>query len=73
MILTVDGTHHDESHQKQKSHKKTIMRESLLSKMASVHSTLAATPSKTVVPATEADTDFNVLLCIGWHTAWRLC
>jgi hypothetical protein len=53
--------------------KKTIMRESLLSKMASVHSTLAVTPSKTVVPATEADTDFNVLLYIGWHAAWRLC
>jgi hypothetical protein len=70
----VDGTHHDESHQKQKLHgkKKTIMRESLLSKMASVHSTLMVTPSKTVVPATEADTGFNVLLCIGWHAVWRL-
>jgi hypothetical protein len=65
--------HHDESHQKQKLHeKKTVMRESLLSKMASVHSTLAATPSKTVAPATEADTGFDILLCIGWHVAWRL-
>jgi hypothetical protein len=45
----VDGAHHDESHQKQKLRQKktTAMRESLLSKMASVHSTLAATPSKT--------------------------
>jgi hypothetical protein len=34
------------------------MMESLLSKMAPVHSTLVATPSKTVVPATEADTNF---------------
>jgi hypothetical protein len=69
----VDGTHHDESHQKQKLREKTtVIRESFLSKMASVHSTLVATPSKTVVPATEVDTGFNILLCIGWHAAWRL-
>jgi hypothetical protein len=43
-----------------------------LSKMASVHSTLAATPSKTVAPATEADTGFDILLCVGWRAAWRL-
>jgi hypothetical protein len=57
MILMVDGAHHDEGHQKQKLHeKKIVMRESLLSKMAPVHSTLVVTPSKTVVPATEANT-----------------
>jgi hypothetical protein len=71
MILTVDGAHHDEGqHQKQKLREKNVTRESLLSKMASVHSTLAVTPSKTVAPATEADTDFDVLLCIGWCAAW---
>jgi hypothetical protein len=69
----VDGAHHDESHQKQKLRKKTtVMRESLLLKMASVHSTLVATPFKTVAPATEADTGFDVLLCIGWRAVWRL-
>jgi hypothetical protein len=63
MILMVDGNHHDEGHQKQKLHKKkTITRESLLSKMAPVHSTLAATPSKTVAQATEANTDFDVFI-----------
>jgi hypothetical protein len=73
MILTVDGAHHNESHQKQKlREKKTVMRESLLSKITSVHSTLVATPSETVVPATEADTGFDVLLCIGWHAEWQL-
>jgi hypothetical protein len=68
MILMVDGTHHDEGHQKQKlreKEKKPVTRESLLSKMASVHSTLAVTPSKTVAPATEVNTDFDILLCIG--------
>jgi hypothetical protein len=25
---------------------------------------------QTVAPATEADTDFDVLLCIGWCAAW---
>jgi hypothetical protein len=30
--------------------------------MASVHSTLAATPSETAGPATEADTDFNIFI-----------
>jgi hypothetical protein len=49
------------------------MRESLLSKMASVHSTLAGTPSKTVAPLTEAYTDFDILLCIGgWCVMWLL-
>jgi hypothetical protein len=42
--------------------KTTVTRESLLSKMAPVHSTLAATPSKTAGPATEADTDFDVFI-----------
>jgi hypothetical protein len=42
--------------------KTTVMRESLLSKMASVHSTLAVTPSETAGPATEADTDFDVFI-----------
>ncbi len=38
------------------------MRKSLLSKMASVHSTLVATPSETAGPATEADTDFDIFI-----------
>jgi hypothetical protein len=38
------------------------MRESLLSKMAPVHSTLVVTPSKTAGPATEADTDFDIFI-----------
>jgi hypothetical protein len=42
--------------------KTTVTRESLLSKMDPVHSTLAATPSETAGPATEADTDFNVFI-----------
>jgi hypothetical protein len=55
MILMVDGTHHDEGHQNQKLREKTMVtRESLLSKMASVHSTLVGTPSKSVAPSTEA-------------------
>jgi hypothetical protein len=42
--------------------KTTVTRESLLSKMAPVHSTLAATPSETAGPATEANTDFDVFI-----------
>jgi hypothetical protein len=57
----VDGAHHDEVRKATKSRncakKTTVMRESLLSKMASVHSTLAVTPSET-----EADTDFDVFI-----------
>ncbi len=42
--------------------KKSIMRQSLLSKMAPVHSTFVATPSKTVAPATEVDTNFDIFI-----------